>query len=50
MLTPILIHNINTRELENNVNPTSKKLKFSRFLTFMLRQKTLDEWEKNNRS
>ena len=27
--TPILIPNKNTRELKNNVNPMSKKLKFS---------------------
>ena len=27
MFTPILMPNKNTRELRNNVNPTSKKLK-----------------------
>ena len=31
---PILIPNKNTHELRNNVNPTSKKLKFSRVLDF----------------
>ena len=29
--TPILMHDENTRELRNNVNPTSKKLEFSGF-------------------
>ena len=27
--TPILMHDKNTRELRNNVNPTSKKLEIS---------------------
>ena len=34
MFTPISISDKTTRELENNVTPTSKKLKFSRFWTF----------------
>ena len=31
VLTPIVIPDKNTHELENNVNPTSKKLKFPHF-------------------
>ena len=51
MFPPILIPHKNTRELRNNVNPTSKKLNFSRFLDFFLfRLKTLEKWEKNNPS
>ena len=42
MFTPILIRDKNTRELRNNVNPMSKKLKFSRFfLTFYVPTKKL---------
>ena len=37
--TPILIPDKNTRELRNNVNPTSKKLKFSRFLDVLCSNK-----------
>ena len=29
--TPILMHDENTRELRNNVNPTGKKFEFSGF-------------------
>ena len=51
MLTPILIPDKNTRELINNVNPTSKKLNFSCFLYFfMFRQNLLEKWEENNPS
>ena len=32
--TPILIPDKNTPELRNNLNPTSKKFNFSRFVTF----------------
>ena len=32
---PILIPDKNTREIRNNVNPTSKKLKFSRVLDLL---------------
>ena len=39
MFTPILIPDKNTRELRNNVNPTSKKFKFSRFLDFLCSDK-----------
>ena len=39
MFTPILIPDKNTHELGNNVNPTSKKLKFSRFWTFLFSNK-----------
>ena len=35
MFTSNLIPNKNTRELRNKVNPTSKKLQFSRFWTFL---------------
>ena len=43
--------NKNSRELRNNVSPTSKKLKFSRFLIFfMFRQKPWEKWAKNNPS
>ena len=48
---PILIPNKNTRELRNNVNPTCKKLEFSRFLDFLHSdKKTLKKWEKNDPS
>ena len=48
---PISIPDKNTRELRNNVNPKSKKLKFSRlFGLFMFQQKTFEMWEKNNPS
>ena len=49
--TPILIPDKNTRELRNNVNPTCKKLEFSRFLDFLQSdKKTLKKWEKNDPS
>ena len=35
IFTPILIPDKNTCELGSNVNPMSKKLKFSLFLTFL---------------
>ena len=42
--TPILIPDKNTRELRNNVNPTCKKLEFSRFfLLFTLGQKNFEK-------
>ena len=51
MFTPILIRDKNTRELKNNVNPVSKKVKiFTFFGLFMFRQKNLEKWEKNNPS
>ena len=51
VFTPISIPDKNTRELRNNVNPKSKKLKFSRlFELFMFQQKTFEMWEKNNPS
>ena len=37
--TPILIPNKNTFELRNSINPTSKKLEFSRFLDFLCSDK-----------
>ena len=41
----------NAHENGNNVNPKSKKFKFSRFLgRFMFRQNTLEKWKKNNPS
>ena len=47
MFPPISIPDRNTRELRNNVNPTSKKLSFSAFVEFlMFRQKTFEKWEK----
>ena len=47
MFTTILIPDINTRELENNINPTSKKLIFLPFLLlFLVRTKSLEKWEK----
>ena len=47
--TPILIPNKNTRELRNIINPTSKKLEFSRFLDFLCSdKKPSKKWEKNN--
>ena len=36
MFTPILMPDKNTHELGNNSNPTSKKLKFSRFFLLFL--------------
>ena len=40
MFTPILIRDKNTRELKNNVNPVSKKVKiFTFFGLFMFQQK-----------
>ena len=49
MFAPILIPNKNTRELRNNINPTSKKLEFSRFLDFLCSdKKPSKKWEKNN--
>ena len=37
----------NTRELRNNVNPTSKKLEISGFQqVFMFWQKPFEKWEK----
>ena len=49
--TPILIPNKNTLELKNNVNPMSKKLKFSRVLDFLCSdKKILEKWEKNKPS
>ena len=51
MFPPILVPDKNTRELRNNVNPTSKKYNFSRYFgLFMFRQKNLEKWEKNNPS
>ena len=41
MFTPILIPNKNTRELRNNINPTSKMLEFSCFLDFLCSDKYL---------
>ena len=41
MFTPILIPDKNIRELENNVNPTSKKLLFTNNLTFYVPTKNL---------
>ena len=41
MFTPILIIDKNTCELGSDVNPTSKKLNFSRFWTFYVPKKTL---------
>ena len=35
MFTPILMPDKNTRELRNNVNPTSKKLEISGFMEFL---------------
>ena len=47
--TPILIPNKNTRELRNNINPTSKKLEFLLFLDFLCSDKNPSKkWEKNN--
>ena len=37
--TPILMPDKNNEELRNNVNPTSKKLKFSGFLTVLCSEK-----------
>ena len=42
MFPPILILAKNTCELGNNVNPTSKKLKFSFFFTLYVPTKTLE--------
>ena len=39
MFTPIRIPDKNNQELRNNVNLTSKKLKFSGFLTFLCSDK-----------
>ena len=51
VFTPILIPNKNTRELRNNINQTSKKLEFSRFLNFLCSdKKPSKKWEKNNPS
>ena len=51
MFTPILMPDQNTRELRNNVNPTSEKLKISGFHgVFMFRQKPFEKWEKNDPS
>ena len=48
MFTPILMPDKNTRELRNNVNPTSKKLEISGFQwVFMFWQKPFEKWEKN---
>ena len=42
MFTPILIRDKNTRELKNNVNPVSKKVKiFTFFWTFYVPTKKL---------
>ena len=41
MFTPIWIPDKNSRVLINNVNPTSKKLEFSRFCTFLCSVKNL---------
>ena len=49
--TPILMPDKNTRELRNNVNPTSKKLEISGFHgVFMFWQKPFEKWEKNDPS
>ena len=37
--TPISMPNKNTRELRNNVNPMSKKLKFQIFMEFLCSDK-----------
>ena len=51
MFTPILMPDENTRELRNNVNPTSKKLEISGFQgVFMFWQKPYEKWEKNDPS
>ena len=51
IITPILMPDKNTRELRNNVNPTSKKLEILGFHgVFMFRQKTFEKWEKNDPS
>ena len=50
MFTPILITAKNSRELRNNVNPTSKKFNFSSFLNVFVRTKNFEKWEKNNPS
>ena len=51
MFTPILIPNKNTCELRNNINPMSKKLKFSGVWDFLCSdKKILEKWEKNNPS
>ena len=42
MFPPILILAKNICELGNNVNPTSKKLKFSNFFTLYVPTKTLE--------
>ena len=39
MFAPILIPDKSTRELRDNVNPTSKKLNFSHFLDFLYSDK-----------
>ena len=39
MLTPIVIRDKNTRELKINVNPMSKKMKFSRFMDILCNHK-----------
>ena len=41
MFKPIFIPDKNTCELRNNVNPTSKKFKFSHFLDFLYSDKNL---------
>ena len=48
MFTPILIPDKNTRELRNNVNPTSKKFKFSPFLDFLCSDK--EPWKSGRKT
>ena len=50
MSTPILMPDKSTRELRNNVNPTSKKLEISGFNEFYVLTKPFEKWEKNDPS
>ena len=51
MFTPISMPDKYTRELKNNVKPTSKKLKISvLYRVFRVLKKTFEKWEKNNPS